>query len=604
MNWEEQLEVITPKILPQGFSFLEQQKAAILADGSLNIVAGPGSGKTTVLIAKCAILLNQLKSSNKGICLITHTNVAVDEIKNGLKKIGIKNIEYPNFIGTIQEFFNVFFAKKGFAKVNSNSRFRVLDDDEYSLKFAELFDQYKPHFYTFNPPNPHKSKPRLLISNDADCTVSSDAKSSYKVSFEKCLHILFKRGFLTNQQCLEISDWYITKYQEPIKKALSHRFKYVLLDETQDTNILQYELLNRIFSNKNVCFQKFGDPYQALYNIFDDNIDAWMPKNENNYEEISETTRFGSSIANVVRNVCIERYDTFKSHGTINSFPPHYFFYDDEDDLIFSYQKLISTYEKESLEFRLSLKKDSIVSSLHDDLINLFSTYQKPTSKPKLHESKTIQIYRYLLKLISKESGVPIQDVLLLIEENLEYKVKLANCIKKMLGNSNELENVIETLEKILTIITEGEKESFVILNLKNALTNFQQEISTLNLAEIQKTSDEFKIGTVHSVKGETHRSTLLVLNTTFKNYSQRPPLEFPIFDLVKEYFAGNYIELDSITNIVLKNETKKALKLAYVALSRPTHLAAIAIPKEYLESHSELFSRMDSLGWKEFSTC
>lgn len=603
MIYEEQLEIITPKILPPGFSFLEQQKAAILADGSLNIVAGPGSGKTTVLIAKCAILLNQLKASNKGLCLITHTNIAVDEIKNGLKKIGIKNIEYPNFIGTIQEFFNVFFAKKGFARMNLNNKFRVLDDDEYTLRFAELFERYKPSRYTYDPPNPHRLKPRLLISDEAACTISSNAKDFYKEAFEKCLNILLKKGLLTNQQCLEIADWYVAKYQEPIIKALTHRFQYVLLDEAQDTSVLQYEILNKIFSNEEIHFQKFGDPYQALYNIFDDNEDAWIPKNEANYEEISETTRFGNTIANVVKSVCIEEYDTFKSHATLESksFPPYFFFYESEDDLILSYQKLIAIHDKESLEFRSSLKKDSVVSSLHEDLIGLFSSYQKPTSKPEPSGSKTARIYKYLLKLVSRETDISIQELITIIDSKLSIKTKLANCIKKTLNNSSDLEYVVNALEEILAMVTNEEKKDFVVVNVEDALNNLKKEISVLPLPEVQKLPHDFHIGTIHSVKGETHRSTLLVLNTTFKNYSVRPPLEFPIFDLLKEYLAGNYIELESITRETVKNETKKALKLAYVALSRPTHLAVLAIPKEYLESDNEMFSKMSNLGWKEF---
>ena len=150
MTIEKQLEIITSQISPVGYDFFDQQKAAILADGSVNVVAGPGSGKTTVLIAKYALLLKQKIDSNQGICLITHTNVAVDEIKMGLKKIGITNVEYPNFIGTIQEFFNSFFAKKAFpTAVQSEKNFRVVDDDVYREKFDELFQQYKPEWIHF-----------------------------------------------------------------------------------------------------------------------------------------------------------------------------------------------------------------------------------------------------------------------------------------------------------------------------------------------------------------------------------------------------------------------------------------------------------------------
>ncbi|MEC0304056.1 UvrD-helicase domain-containing protein, partial [Terribacillus saccharophilus] len=66
MNLIRQLETITPRILPPGCDFFDQQKEVISAGGSIDVVAGPGSGKTTVLIAKCGLLMNNLVKSNKG----------------------------------------------------------------------------------------------------------------------------------------------------------------------------------------------------------------------------------------------------------------------------------------------------------------------------------------------------------------------------------------------------------------------------------------------------------------------------------------------------------------------------------------------------------
>ena len=108
----ESLELIEKRLLPEGCHFSDEQQAVIFEDDSMDVVAGPGSGKTTVLTARIKILLEQIKESRKGICVLTHTNVAVDEIKESLKKLGVEEIKNPHFIGTIQDFFNTFFAKK------------------------------------------------------------------------------------------------------------------------------------------------------------------------------------------------------------------------------------------------------------------------------------------------------------------------------------------------------------------------------------------------------------------------------------------------------------------------------------------------------------
>ncbi|HDR8312161.1 TPA: UvrD-helicase domain-containing protein, partial [Bacillus cereus] len=384
------LKIIENKLLPKDSMFFEQQKNAILREDTLNIVAGPGSGKTTVLTAKCALLLNKNKNKSKGICLITHTNVAVDEIKMNLGKMGFKDIEYPNFIGTIQEFFNTFFAKKAFHLVLGNKKFRVLDDEEYKERFNYYFELNKPNWYTSNCPNVFKNNPKLEISDDMSFNISSDAKYAYRDSFNNSINQLFIRGFVTNKQCLELAKWYIERYRDPIRRAISTRFNFVLLDEAQDTNNLQYDLLNQLFYDNGLAFQRYGDPYQALYNIYEDIDDTWVPMKELNRipkYDISETSRFGENIARVVRNLCIDRYDEFKSLELVDSFKPYFFVYENEEDLITSYRKLINELEAQSERFATSFKKDAILSVMHDDLSAIFNSYSKPTIRVKKNES-------------------------------------------------------------------------------------------------------------------------------------------------------------------------------------------------------------------------
>ncbi|WP_050780581.1 UvrD-helicase domain-containing protein [Bacillus pseudomycoides] len=377
---------IENKLLPKDAMFSEQQKDVILREDTLNIIAGPGSGKTTVLTAKCALLLNENKNKSKGICLITHTNVAVDEIKMSLSKVGFKDIEYPNFIGTIQEFFNTFFAKKAFHMVLGSKKFRVLDDEEYKDRFSYYFDLYKPGWYTRSCPNVFKNNPKLEISEDISFNISSDANYTYRDSFNNSITQLFKSGFVTNKQCLELAKWYIEKYRDPIRRAISSRFNFVLLDEAQDTNELQYDLLNQLFYNNELSFQRYGDPYQALYNIYEDMEDTWVPIREVDRipkYDISETSRFGENIARIVRNLCIDRYEEFKSLELVDSFKPYFFVYENEEDLINSYRKIIQELNSQSERFASSSKKDAILSVKHDELSAIFNSYSKPTVKVK-----------------------------------------------------------------------------------------------------------------------------------------------------------------------------------------------------------------------------
>ncbi|MEJ9233093.1 UvrD-helicase domain-containing protein [Peribacillus butanolivorans] len=600
MNILEQLKTITPRILPPGCDFFSQQKEAISAGGSIDVVAGPGSGKTTVLIAKCGLLLNETAKSDKGTCLITHTNVAVDEIRTGLTKIGINDIEYPNFIGTIQEFFNNFFAKKAFHLILGEKKFRVLDDEEYQEKFEELFDQRKPDWYDGNNPKANNWKPKVIISDNLSYTIESNARPSYKNAFNESIRTLFSWGIVTNHQCLELSKWYINRYGVQFKKAMSNRFKYVLLDEAQDTSYLQFEMLNYLFSDEEISFQKFGDPYQALYNIFDGNNDAWIPTKQigANYREISETSRFGNSIANVVKNVCVEKYDSFTSLNIIASFDPHYIIYNDEKDLIKKYRDLINYYEMESDSFSNSRKKDAILSPFHNDLIRLFSVYTKPSSKERNNQSPIKKIFHFLVDLFSKEEDIPFMDTRKKIESSLYCKTILSKCIMEVVNRDLKVISIIDLLEAVLSDLTNGEKTEFSKVSVESQIDYFRHVFfsSMGNESEEKKNDSDFYIGTVHSAKGETHRSTLLVLNTKFTNYQNNT--ELLMFELLTGYLLGNYTDPKEIVDDIEKNETIKSLKLAYVALSRPTHLMAIAIPENIIKDNNTI-TRLNQSGWR-----
>ncbi|WP_219584155.1 UvrD-helicase domain-containing protein, partial [Vibrio parahaemolyticus] len=88
------------------FNCRESQRRVIIDYwNNANIIACPGSGKTTVLLAKLLLLSRRMPFENgSGICVLTHTNVAIDEIKGKLGSKADILFKHPNFFGTIQSF--------------------------------------------------------------------------------------------------------------------------------------------------------------------------------------------------------------------------------------------------------------------------------------------------------------------------------------------------------------------------------------------------------------------------------------------------------------------------------------------------------------------
>lgn len=112
--------------------FNESQQKFLNLFNDSTIVAGPGAGKTTTLSAKIALILKRINQGNtdETICIITHTNVAVDEIKAVLNELGIM-IERPHFIGTIHSFLNTFCVEPYFRNQIGVVDLVFLDSEDY-----------------------------------------------------------------------------------------------------------------------------------------------------------------------------------------------------------------------------------------------------------------------------------------------------------------------------------------------------------------------------------------------------------------------------------------------------------------------------------------
>ena len=106
---DKDIESTEELLLPQETHFSDDARSVIRCWHSTDVAACPGSGKTTVLLAKLKLLADKMPFENgAGICVLSHTNVAVDEIKRKLSDYSDKILGYPNYVGTIQSFIDRF----------------------------------------------------------------------------------------------------------------------------------------------------------------------------------------------------------------------------------------------------------------------------------------------------------------------------------------------------------------------------------------------------------------------------------------------------------------------------------------------------------------
>lgn len=594
----DKLEQVEHILLPPGKKFSDEQMQVIGADGNIDVVAGPGSGKTTVLAAKLIMLLAKQRRGDKGICCITHTNVAVDEVKNRIKQSGLGTVEYPNFVGTIQSFFDHFFGGKAFGLLFPEKNLRILDGDQYDEIYDKEFLRWAPSWWNRDwIPNYKGSKAYLVISENKDVYFENTAKNrkSNRI-INQALSGLINRGIINSEQMMKLAQWYVSLHVDQLSSAMDERFDYLLLDEAQDTNHSQYQLLTTLTKGTQIRFQRFGDPYQGLYTIYgSENEDAWNPSSEgqNNIaqvKEIATTARFGSGIAELVKNVCYELYPTFHSSFSQTAFANRFIIFESGDDLEEKYQRLLSQCESENDSFLKCSKKDKIVAPQHDDLKRWFHGYEKSAASPIAQLQPATDLFHAVLRELAFANRQTVSEEHKILQENIGLAESVAKIVRCLFSE----DSMPETLDKLVSPLLKDDAR-IASKEVIQDLINESMHIGESDAKNSNSIKSRIELSTIHGIKGETHRSTLLLLDS--KVYWGKPGESYEniFFEKLFPFLIGKRKEYETESDA---KTIKACLKYAYVALSRPKFLAGIAIPKKDITS--EQINQLINCGWKE----
>jgi DNA helicase-2/ATP-dependent DNA helicase PcrA len=250
-----------------------QKEAVIHIDGPLMIIAGAGSGKTKVLTTRIAHLMANGVDSFR-ILALTFTNKAAAEMKERIEKI-LGNSEARNlYIGTFHSVFARILRAEAY-RLGYPNNFTIYDtDDSKSVVKAvinemELDDKhYKPNV-VFNRISTAKN---ALISPDEyaadNYLLQEDARTQrpaivniYKAYSARC----FKNGAMDFDDLL-FKMYELLKYHNEALAKYQHKFKYVLIDEYQDTNAVQYQITKLLAAvHENICV--VGDDAQSIYSF-------------------------------------------------------------------------------------------------------------------------------------------------------------------------------------------------------------------------------------------------------------------------------------------------------------------------------------------------
>ncbi|XBC38185.1 MAG: UvrD-helicase domain-containing protein [Buchnera aphidicola (Floraphis choui)] len=239
-----------------------QDKAVRYVLGPCLILAGAGSGKTQVIIKKIVHLINKCNFNPNEIFAITFTNKAANEMKirlsNQLSLDIIKKITISTFHSLGLEI-----IKSELDRLNIQSNFSIFDEQDQMVALKNIIHKKDKIFL---------KKIRMIISNWKNNLVNvSDAKINSVSILEKNYAYYYELYELYLRSCntLDFDDLIfiptlLLKNNEFLREKWERKIQYLLVDEYQDTNFIQYELI-KLLSKNNAKFTLVGDDNQSIY---------------------------------------------------------------------------------------------------------------------------------------------------------------------------------------------------------------------------------------------------------------------------------------------------------------------------------------------------
>ncbi len=249
-------------------SFTKSQSEAIRhQDGPLLVLAGPGSGKTTVVTKRVQYLVQDCHISPSSILVITFTKAAATEMKERFLRLMEQSEEKPQGYGNVlfgtfhAVFFNILKLSYGFTAAN------ILREETRYQYMKEIVDRLKLEIDDEN---------EFISGVLGEISLIKNERIALEHYFSKnCAEDIFRKIFVSyeqrkrNARLIDFDDmlsytWELLTKRPDILEAWQKKFRYILVDEFQDINRLQYDILRLLAQPENNLFI-VGDDDQSIY---------------------------------------------------------------------------------------------------------------------------------------------------------------------------------------------------------------------------------------------------------------------------------------------------------------------------------------------------
>lgn len=236
-----------------------QKDAAVHIDGSLLILAGAGSGKTKTITTRLAYLIS-IGIDPSSILTLTFTNKAASEMRErAFRMIDSSMINTPPLLCTFHKF-GLLFLKFHMTELGRKNSFIIIDNDDKKRILKSIDKEITTSLLVSEI---SKYKNTLITPSEAKATAQLKLYQQIADIYEKYEAYLLKNNLVDFDDLL-LLPYMILEKNEELAKETSQRYQYVMVDEYQDTNELQYKLLRKLCcTHNNICV--VGDDDQSIY---------------------------------------------------------------------------------------------------------------------------------------------------------------------------------------------------------------------------------------------------------------------------------------------------------------------------------------------------
>ncbi|ACQ53375.1 DNA helicase PcrA [Clostridium botulinum] len=467
----------------------EQYEAATTIDGPLLILAGAGSGKTRVLTHRIAHMIENLNIYPSKILAITFTNKAAGEMKERIKAL-VGDVVEGMWVSTFHSSC-VRILRREIDKLGYDKNFTIYDTYDQKTLVKQCMEELN-----INDKEITDREIINTISNQKDNLISpkefkKNSNGNYRKDKIADAYILYQKKLKTNN-ALDFDDliYKTVELFKTNKEALEfyqRKFKYIMVDEYQDTNKSQYELVKLLASvHRNICV--VGDDDQCIYewrgadisnilNFEKDYKEAKVIKLEQNYRSKGNILNAANE---VIKNNSQRKNKVLRTENENGNKIKVFRAYSDIDEAKFvasEIKKIIKDSEKSFNDFSV-LYRTNAQSRIFEDVFMKRDIPYRLIGGLKFYDRKEIKDLMAYLKLINN----PLDDISLRRIINVPKRSIGDATVKKVQEFANEMDecmySVLLDADQILTLSQRSITSIKKFVSIMNSFIRKKDEIS------------------------------------------------------------------------------------------------------------------------------